>query len=274
MDFLMSVEINIQILLLLAVRTPRTVKPSKKKLEADQDNEVFFTLRKKPHKVSIQCHEAVNLVLTQHVKWCEQNIFKNMCSTVVISVLCGCCTRLLFPMFVCSSWSAWKCQCCSAGSWLNIKMLSYQDRKSHCGDKTVVRSSYLHNGISYTGKTASLYWISPLVVTHHVLSLHHVQQPYEKRLWKRFKLSCLLFFFFLVLLLTYWAPGVICRWWLLASLSSRNGFLPACKKPLPELMFTNHFSWLRPCDNFTFSKSPQKPIVNSLRPNDIYVSMN
>ena len=37
---------------------------------------------------------------------------------------------------------------------------SYQYRKSHCGDKTVVRSSYLHNGISYTGKMASLYWIS------------------------------------------------------------------------------------------------------------------
>ena len=31
--------------------------------------------------------------------------------------------------------------------------------KSHCGDKTVVRSSYLHNGISYTGKISSLYWI-------------------------------------------------------------------------------------------------------------------
>ena len=30
-------------------------------------------------------------------------------------------------------------------------MLSYQYRKSHCGDKTAVRSSYLHNGISYTG---------------------------------------------------------------------------------------------------------------------------
>ena len=43
--------------------------------------------------------------------------------------------------------------------WFNIKMLSYQYRKSHCGDKTVVRSSYLHNGISYTGKTTSLYWI-------------------------------------------------------------------------------------------------------------------
>ena len=41
------------------------------------------------------------------------------------------------------------------GSRLNIKMLFYQYRKSHCGDKTVVRSSYFHNGISYT----TLYWI-------------------------------------------------------------------------------------------------------------------
>ena len=45
------------------------------------------------------------------------------------------------------------------GPWFNIKMSSYQYRKSHCGDKTVVRSSYLHNGSSYTGKTTSLYWI-------------------------------------------------------------------------------------------------------------------
>ena len=49
------------------------------------------------------------------------------------------------------------------GPWFNIKMLSYQYRKSHCGDKTVVRSSYLHNGISYTGKMSSLYWIGALV---------------------------------------------------------------------------------------------------------------
>ena len=45
--------------------------------------------------------------------------------------------------------------------WFNIKMSSYQYRKPHYGDKTVVRSSYLHNGISYTGKMSSLYWISP-----------------------------------------------------------------------------------------------------------------
>ena len=44
----------------------------------------------------------------------------------------------------------------------NIKMSSYQYRKCHCGDKTVVKSSYLHNGISYTGKTTSLYWIRAL----------------------------------------------------------------------------------------------------------------
>ena len=45
------------------------------------------------------------------------------------------------------------------GPWFNIKMSSYQYRKSHCGDNTDVRSSYPHNGISYTGKIISLYWI-------------------------------------------------------------------------------------------------------------------
>ena len=56
------------------------------------------------------------------------------------------------------------CKCSElwrSGPWFNIKMPSYQYRKSHCGDKTVVRSSYLHNGISYTGKMVSFYWISP-----------------------------------------------------------------------------------------------------------------
>ena len=38
-------------------------------------------------------------------------------------------------------------------------MSSYRYVKSHCGDKTVLRPSYLHNGISYTGKMTSLYWI-------------------------------------------------------------------------------------------------------------------
>ena len=40
-----------------------------------------------------------------------------------------------------------------SGNWINIKMPSYQYRKSHCGDMTILRPSYLHNGISYTDKT-------------------------------------------------------------------------------------------------------------------------
>ena len=43
------------------------------------------------------------------------------------------------------------------GGWFNIKMSSYQYRKYH----------YLHNGISYTGKTTSLYWIRALIIIDH-----------------------------------------------------------------------------------------------------------
>ena len=45
------------------------------------------------------------------------------------------------------------------GPWFNMKMPSYQYREFHCEDETVVRSSYLHNGIPYTGKMTSLNWI-------------------------------------------------------------------------------------------------------------------
>ena len=50
-------------------------------------------------------------------------------------------------------------------------MSSYQYRKSHCGDKTILRVSYLHNGISYTGKMASLYWIRAQVISSHGIDL-------------------------------------------------------------------------------------------------------
>ena len=66
----------------------------------------------------------------------------------------------------------------TAGPWFNIKMSFYQYRKSHCGDKTIARSFYLHNGIFYTGKMVSLYWISPqgLLVSSslRLLSIQHV----------------------------------------------------------------------------------------------------
>ena len=48
----------------------------------------------------------------------------------------------------------------TSGPRFNIRMSSYQYRKSHCGDKTVVRSSYLHNGIFYAGKMTSLYFFN------------------------------------------------------------------------------------------------------------------
>ena len=49
------------------------------------------------------------------------------------------------------------------GGWFNIKITPHRHRKSHCGDKMILQPSYLHNGISYTGKTTYLYWIRILV---------------------------------------------------------------------------------------------------------------
>ena len=45
---------------------------------------------------------------------------------------------------------------------------TYQYRKSHCQDKIVIRSSHVHNGISYTSEMATLFWISPLEVSHYI----------------------------------------------------------------------------------------------------------
>ena len=42
----------------------------------------------------------------------------------------------------------------------HLKILSLQYRKSHCGDKTILWSSYFHSGIYFTCKVISLYWIS------------------------------------------------------------------------------------------------------------------
>ena len=63
-----------------------------------------------------------------------------------------------------------------SGPQFNIKMTSYQYRKSHCGDKTILRPFYLHNGISYTGKT-SLYWIGAQVLVTSDISSGCLQPP-------------------------------------------------------------------------------------------------
>ena len=62
----------------------------------------------------------------------------------------------------------------SPGPRFNIKMTSYQYRKSHCGDKTILRPSYLHNGISYTGKTTSLRWIRAQATMRMLTTILHI----------------------------------------------------------------------------------------------------
>ena len=46
---------------------------------------------------------------------------------------------------------------------IQYKALIIPYRKSLCGDKVTTRASYLHNGISCTGKITFLYWIIPKV---------------------------------------------------------------------------------------------------------------
>ena len=50
-----------------------------------------------------------------------------------------------------------------SGPWFNIKMPYYQYRKSHCGDKMVVRSSYLRNGNSFSMLVRWQHYIEPIL---------------------------------------------------------------------------------------------------------------
>ena len=45
------------------------------------------------------------------------------------------------------------------GPWISINMSSYPYRECHSKDHLVVTSSYIQNGISYTYRVVSLYWI-------------------------------------------------------------------------------------------------------------------
>ena len=49
------------------------------------------------------------------------------------------------------------------GPWCNIKMSSYQHRKPHCGDTTILRPPHLHIVIFYTGKMIFVYSIGALL---------------------------------------------------------------------------------------------------------------
>ena len=84
------------------------------------------------------------------------------------------------------------------GPWFNTKMTSYQYRKFHCGDKTILRPSYLHNWISHTGKISSFYLIRALD--------HHQQWPSWEKLLPF--MGCWEHILFLPLQLSYpWKQG-------------------------------------------------------------------
>ena len=85
---------------------------------------------------------------------------------------------------------------------LIIKMSSYQYRKSHCGDKTAVRSSYLHNGISYIGKITSLYWIMALGPFHY----QHCNWRQNSNWWKH---CCTVNAFLTIVLLQVFAHALL-----------------------------------------------------------------
>ena len=62
------------------------------------------------------------------------------------------------------------------GPWFSIKILSYQYSEPYCGDMMVIKLSYLHNEISYTGK------ISSFILNQGPGSLLSHQIPFEDRL--------------------------------------------------------------------------------------------
>ena len=125
------------------------------------------------------------------------------------------------------------------GPWFNIKMSSYQYRKSHCGDKTVVRSSYLHNGISYTGKTSSLYWIrAQSVKWRYWRCIYHTNKTLR---WNAVKnlIKVRLFSFDLK------HPfGQLVLWWLTPSLSICPHPKPSTHHPHPPSKYlSSHQQW-------------------------------
>ena len=61
-------------------------------------------------------------------------------------------------------------------------MSSYQNKKSHCGDKAAVRKYNAHNGIFYTGKKDDMFiWNQPPVVCGYILKFGRVNKTYGGR---------------------------------------------------------------------------------------------
>ena len=125
---------------------------------------IIYITRKTPNLV---LYQTDNVIYMTHCYTLSEIIFLTCGGTLLHSYI-----SLLRGLQIGFTWSMgiWRKQL----HWVSIlrtmaliqykDISSYQYRKSHCGDKTVVRSSYLHNGISYAGKITSLYWIRALTL--------------------------------------------------------------------------------------------------------------
>ena len=72
------------------------------------------------------------------------------------------------------------------GAWFNIKM-SYQYRKSHCGDTIVIGSSYLHSETSYTGPSGTKF--NEILIEIHTFSFKKMHLKMSSVKWQPFCLG-------------------------------------------------------------------------------------
>ena len=104
----------------------------------------------------------------------------------------------------------------ATGGWFDdIKMSSYQYTKYHCGEQMILRQSYLHSGISYTGKMSKE--LHPLII---IAEFHQSYQVF----WS---------FGQVTLIGTCWnIPCISLRWkWLAVMVSDQAAWLPSACPP-------------------------------------------
>ena len=177
---LSNLEFN-RLLETTASSQPRAKLPCDKHITSEQKNHRIRTLTTR--RIKTECRvktnrcafcnmrvQIVRVILIYHITYCCRALSTVVCLYIHIPLLNYMVVLRLsitqppgMPLPASQLSTPVKDACYPGpGPWFNIKMSSYQYRESHCGDKTVVRSSYLHNGVSYAGKMQSLYWIRAL----------------------------------------------------------------------------------------------------------------
>ena len=113
------------------------------------------------------------------VLWCPKSLFSTICVGNV----------LITGGFHSQRASNVEAVTVSVGRF-NIKMISYLYKKSHCVDKTISWLSYLHNGIFYTGKMTSLYWIRAMVSSCACFMGYNIPPDFTRtNIWQQLSLT-------------------------------------------------------------------------------------